>query len=451
MEEIPTIAILGKPNIGKSSLFNILVGRRMAIVHEESGVTRDRVVANAAFKGKHFQVIDTGGLGAFANDKKKRGLWDESIRLQVEAATESADLILFMTDVNDGVTPLDEDIADTLRRCPKPKLLVPNKADTRDKDDLAADFDAIAAGAEGIYPISCAHRRGIGKLMDKVAALIPNVNRTPDESDKLRLTVAGRPNTGKSSLINRVILDERQIVSDVAGTTRDAVDIDFEIAVGDERIPATLVDTAGLRKKGRADTAVEVFSIMRAESAVKRSDIVLLVLEASLDGATSQDKRIGKIIETSGKGCVIVANKWDLLTKTKPKEIVAEIYSSMPFLRYAPVVCASAKTGENVPLILKEVAKLKERLKSRVPTPILNRIIQDAVSRTPPPFLGGKPFKIYYATMADAMPPTFILFVNDPKKCPKNYQLYLKNTLRSQLDLIGLPIDLKLRKREKPR
>ena len=451
MTELPTIAIVGKPNIGKSSLFNILLGRRMAIVHEESGVTRDRVVSNASYKGKLFQVIDTGGLGVFANDKKKRGLWDEGIKVQVEAATDAADLILFMTDINDGVTPLDKDIADMLRRSSKPKLIIPNKSDTPNKDALAAEFASIAADAEGVFPISCSHRRGLSRLMDAVLEQIPEATAGELKVERLRLTVAGRPNVGKSSLLNRIVGDERQIVSDIAGTTRDAVDVDFDMLDDDMNIPATLVDTAGVRKKGRANTAVEVFSIMRAESAVTRSDIVLLILEAGLDGASAQDKRIGKMIEASGKGCVIVANKWDTLTGVKPKSVVEEIQATMPFLRYAPVVCASALTGDNIKIIIKEVSKLKERLNTKVPTPLLNRIIQDAMLKTPPPFSGGKPLKIYYATMADTMPPTFLLFVNDPKKCSKNYKQYLKNTLRSHIDLTGLPIEIKLRKREKPR
>jgi GTP-binding protein len=328
---------------------------------------------------------------------------------------------------------------------------VPNKSDTREKDALASEFSEIASDPSAIFPISCSHRRGIGQLMDAVLELIPSAPTSGIREDRLRLTVAGRPNVGKSSLLNRLVGNERQIVSDIAGTTRDAVDVDFEIKTDDETIPATLVDTAGLRKKGRANTAVEVFSIMRAESAVTRSDIVLLTLEAGIEGASAQDKRIAKIIETSGKGCIVVANKWDLCKRIKPKEVVNEIYSSMPFLRYAPVICASALTGDNIKIILKEVSKLKERLKARIPTPLLNRIIQDAILRTPPPFLGGKPLKIYYATMATTMPPTFLLFVNDPKKCSKNYKLYLKNTLRSNLDLSGLPIEIKLRKREKPR
>ncbi|NOY74425.1 MAG: GTP-binding protein, partial [Kiritimatiellaeota bacterium] len=241
---MPTIAIVGKPNIGKSSLFNILLGRRMAIVHEESGVTRDRVIASASYKGRHFQVIDTGGLGVFANDKKKRGLWDDGIRVQVEAATDSADLIIFMTDVNDGVTPLDIDIADTLRRCSKPTVLAPNKSDNPERDALASEFTSISADTEGVFPISCVHRRGIGALMEKALSLIPDASAPSKNAERLRLTVAGRPNVGKSSLLNKLVDDDRQIVSDIAGTTRDAVDVDFEISNGKEKIPATLVDTA---------------------------------------------------------------------------------------------------------------------------------------------------------------------------------------------------------------
>jgi GTP-binding protein len=239
------------------------------------------------------------------------------------------------------------------------------------------------------------------------------------------------------------------MVSNVAGTTRDAVDVPFTIKDHDEEMPAILMDTAGLRKRGRANTAVEVFSIMRAESAVKRADIVLLVIEADEYGSTSQDKKIAKMIEASGKGCIIVANKWDLCKGEKQKNIVDEIYKSLPFLRYAPVVCASAETGYNFPAILDEILNVKERMDLRVPTPLINRILHDAFGRTAPPLVGRRAFKVYYTTMSDSAPPQFLLFVNDPKICTKNYLAYLKNTLRQNLDFTGWPIELKLRKRDK--
>jgi len=421
----------------------------MAIVHEESGVTRDRIISTAHYQGRHFQVADTGGLGTFRGAKKKQGNWDAEIRKQVEAAIESSDLILMMTDILDGITPLDKDVIDTLRRSEKPVLLVANKADTKNKDALVSEFTSFGIGEA--FPISCTHRRGISVLMEALLAKIDTVTEPEQVSIPLKIAVAGRPNVGKSSLVNRIIGEERVMVSDVAGTTRDAVDIPFDINDNEEVIPAILIDTAGLRKRGRANTAVEVFSIMRAESAVKRADIVLMVIEADEYGSTSQDKKIAKMIESSGKGCIIVANKWDLCKGDKQKNVIDEIYGSLPFLRYAPVVCASAETNYNIPSILDEILNVQERMELRVPTPLINRILQDAFQKTPPPLVGRKAFKVYYTTMSDSAPPHFLLFVNDPKLCTKNYLAYIKNTFRNNLDFTGWPIELKLRKREKPK
>ena len=447
MSYLPTVAIVGRPNIGKSSLFNIMIGRRMAIVHEESGVTRDRIISSAHYKGRHFQVADTGGLGTFRGAKKKQGNWDAEIRKQVEAGIESADLIVMMTDITKGIIALDKDVIDTLRRSDKALILVANKADTKEKDALAADFAAF--GISNVYAISCTHRRGLGDLMDAILEEIDTVTEPETEIRPLKIAVAGRPNVGKSSLVNRLIGEDRVMVSDIAGTTRDAVDVPFTIKDNDEELPAILMDTAGLRKRGRANTAVEVFSIMRAESAVKRADIVLLVIEADEYGSTSQDKKIAKMIESSGKGCIIVANKWDLCKGEKQKNVIDEIYGSLPFLRYAPVVCASAETGYNFPTILDEILNVKERMDLRVPTPLINRILHDAFGRTAPPLVGRRAFKVYYTTMSDSAPPQFLMFVNDPKICTKNYLAYLKNTLRTNLDFTGWPIELKLRKRDK--
>ena len=446
---LPTVAIVGRPNIGKSSLFNIIIGRRMAIVHEESGVTRDRIISPAHYNGQYFQIADTGGLGTFRGTKKGTGHWDSEIRKQVEAGIESAELVIMMVDITEGVTPLDKDVIDTLRRSGKPLILAANKADTKSRDTLDTEFTSL--GIEDVFAISCMHRRGINALMDTVVEKIDAVSEFEVPERPLRIAVAGRPNVGKSSLVNRVTGEDRVMVSNIAGTTRDAVDIPFKIADGDDSIDAILVDTAGLRKRGRANTAVEVFSIMRAESAVKRADIVLLVIEADEYGSTAQDKKIAKMIESSGKGCIIVANKWDLCKGEKQKDVISEIYRSLPFLRYAPVVCASAETGYNFPSILDEIMNVKERMDLRVPTPLINRILHDAFLKTPPPLVGRRSFKIYYTTMADTAPPQFLLFVNDPKLCPANYLTYLKNTLRRNLDFTGWPIELKLRKREKPK
>lgn len=448
MSKLPTVAIVGRPNIGKSSLFNIILGRRMAIVHEESGVTRDRIVAAVAYKGNHFQIADTGGLGTFTAEKKKQGAWDAEIRKQVEAAIESADLILCMTDIMVGITPLDIDVINLLRKSGKPTLLVANKADTTGKDQLADDFSST--GIEEVFPISCLHRRGIGQLMDAVLEKIDTTPLPPEEITPLRIAVVGRPNVGKSSIVNRFLGEDRVMVSDIAGTTRDAVDINLEIKYQSEVFPVVFVDTAGLRKKGRADTAVEVFSIMRAESAIERADIILFVMEADEFGVTAQDKKIAKMIEISGKGCIIVANKWDLCKDITEEKAAEELRYSLKFLRYAPVVFSSVLSGYNFNSILDEIIEVKARMALRVPTPLLNRMITDAVQKTPPPIIGKKVFKIYYTTMTDTAPPAFILFVNDPKLCQKNYLSYLNNMLRVGLDFTGWPIFLMLKKRYKP-
>ena len=425
-----------------------MVGRRMAIVHEESGVTRDRIVAPVSYKGRHFQVADTGGLGTFQREKKKQGAWDANIRKQVEAAIESADLILCLTDITEGVTPLDKDIIKSLRACNKPTVLVPNKADTKNKEAQVTEFSSTGIG--DIFAISCLHRRGIGELLDAVLSKIDAVHALPEETEPLRIAVVGRPNVGKSSIVNRFLGENRVMVSDIAGTTRDAVDINLEIDYQDEKIPAIMVDTAGLRKKGRADTAVEVFSIMRAEAAVQRADIILFVVEADEFGVTAQDKKIAKLVETSGKGCIIVANKWDLCEGLSEEDAADELRYSLKFLRYAPVVFISAVEGHNFEAIVDELIEVKDRMEMRIPTPLLNRIVNDAYQKTPPAIIGKKAFKIYYSTMTDTAPPTFVLFVNDPKLCQKNYLSYLNNVLRNSLDMTGWPIELSLKKRYKP-
>lgn len=445
MSNLPTVAIVGRPNIGKSSLFNIILGRRMAIVHEESGVTRDRIVAAVSYKGNYFQIADTGGLGTFTAEKKKQGAWDAGIRKQVEAAIESADLILCMTDITGGVTPLDNDIIDFLRKSGKPTILVLNKSDNDSIEQSAFDFSAT--GIEEIFPISCLHRRGITPLMDSVIKKIDAAPLPTEEISPLHIAVVGRPNVGKSSIINRFLGEDRVLVSEIAGTTRDAIDINLEIEYQGEKIPLVMVDTAGLRKKGRADTAVEVFSIMRAESAVEHADIILLVVEANEDGVTAQDKKIAKLIETSGRGCIIVANKWDLCNKLTEKKAADELRYSLKFLRYAPVIFTSARNGHNFTSIIDKIVEVRERMELRVPTPLLNQLINDAIRKTPPPILSNRPFKVYYSTMTDTAPPTFVLFVNDPKICSKNYLLYLNNVLRTSLDFTGWPIELILKKR----
>jgi len=449
MMEIPTVAIVGRPNIGKSSLFNIIVGRRMAIVHEESGVTRDRIVAPAVYRGRHFQVADTGGLGTFASEKKKQGFWDGRIRQQVETALESADLIICMVDVTVGLTPLDEDILKFLRSSGKESILVVNKVDSSRQEKELSEF--YSAPIDEILSISCTHRRGISELMDVVLTKI-NAPARSEQEHAVRITVLGRPNVGKSSIVNTFLGEERVLVSEVAGTTRDAVDIELKISTSHEEVPAVMVDTAGLRKRGRANTAVEVFSIMRAESAVKRSDIILMVVEADKYGVTAQDKKIARLVENSGRGCLIIANKWDLVRDDLSlREAETELRYSLKFLKYAPIVFVSALEGDNFSQIPELIVKVKNRMDMRIPTPFLNKIISDAVRKTPPPIVGKKPLKIYYSAMTGTAPPRIVMFVNNTKNCSRNYLTYLNNVLRENLDFTGWPIVLSMKNRPKPK
>ena len=445
MSRIPNVVIVGRPNVGKSSLFNLLVGRRKAIVHEESGVTRDRVVSTAKFKGRVFQVADTGGLGLFSSEKKRLGLWDAGIREQVETAIECADLIIFLADVTAGVTPLDKDIANHLRSSGKPFFLAANKADTQESEVMADEF--AICGAQENFAISCTHRRGIEKLLEKVLDTIVAPRMEEQDSSRLNIAVVGRPNVGKSSLVNRLLGEKRMIVSDVPGTTRDAVDSPFELRFRGQTLNGTLVDTAGLRKKGRADTAVEVFSIMRAESAIKRADIVLLVIEAENGGVTAQDKKIASMIEASARGCIIIANKFDLSRDMEKTVMMGKLRESLKFLKYAPMVLSSALRDKTFEKLYEQIFALSTQAAMDVPTPLLNKLISDACGKNPPPAAGRRSFKIYYAAMTGNRPPRFMLFVNDPELCTQSFATYIKNTLHERLGIIGWPVLLSFRKK----
>jgi len=424
-------------------------------VHEESGVTRDRVSATGRIGNRRVQLVDTGGLGIYAGEKSGSSLWDGLIKEQVDAALECSDLVVCVVDAAAGPMPLDKDVVDYLRRNGKRTLLVANKADTEVRA-IAAAADFAELGMERMVSVSCVHRRGIREFVSVVLGELESVSPSSEmpPEEPLAVAVVGRPNVGKSSLVNRLVGEDRVLVSDIAGTTRDAIDVPFEIKPSKkkgETIPALLIDTAGLRKRGRADTAVEFFSIKRAESAVKRCDVAILVLEVAEEGVTAQDKRIARIIDTAGKGCLIVANKWDLAEGALEKRAaIDEIRRTMPFLSHASIVLASALDGDGFDRIGGELAALKRRIETKVPTPIVNKIIQDAAAAVSAPVVRGKTFKVYYSTMTSTTPPEFLLFVNEPKICPPNYAAYLRNALRGKLDLGGLPIVLKFEKRAKP-
>ena len=446
---LPSIAIVGRPNVGKSSFFNAVLGRRLAIVHFDSGVTRDRVTAPGVWNRSLFLLTDTGGLGLYNGEKKGTTFWDRMIAEQADAAIESADTILFLVDVKAGLMPLDHEIAAKLRTCGKRVLLVANKADDAASEQHADEFAEL--GFEKIYPVSCLHRRGLEDVMrDALAGLIRvSADAVPADS-RLRIAILGRPNVGKSSLVNRMLGENRVIVSDVPGTTRDAVDVEFTLKCDGIDVPALLVDTAGLRKRSKVDEAVEQYSSMRAQDALKSCDIALFVLEASVGQATSQDKTIARMIEDSGKACIIVANKWDIRAGQAGKDaLLAEFRATLPKMPYAPVVFVSAATGYNFKELYEMISAVRAQLSVRVPTALLNRTLQQATEKNLPPVIGSKPLKIYYGAMVGFAPPRFALVVNDPKLCAETYKTYLVNCFRRSFGLTGLPIRLKLEARSR--
>ncbi len=443
---LPTIAIVGRPNVGKSSLFNSILKRRHAIVHFDSGVTRDRVSSTGVFEGRRFRLVDTGGLGMGKGEKRGVDFWDRSIEKQVELAIEDADVIFFVVDVTCGLTGLDEEAAARLRSTGKPVILVINKVDGDAATPHLHEFDRL--GFQRTFEVSSLHRRGIPALMSE--ALREFTGSTDvQEQPRLKIAVLGRPNVGKSSLVNKLLGEERVIVSDVAGTTRDSIDVEFTLNSAEEQIPALLVDTAGLRKRSKVDGAVERYSTMRAEETLRNSDIILFVIESSPTGATSQDKTIARMIVDSGKPVIIVSNKWDECTGRKAQEVLAEIRYTLPHLSFAPVVFTCAKTGYNFRELYRVIAELRARMAVKLSTAMVNRVVADAFVKTAPQRVGVKAFKVYYGTMTANPPPTFQLFVNDPKLCPDNYKTYLEKYITKAFELTGLPVRLIFKERER--
>ena len=454
---LPVIAIVGRPNVGKSSLFNAIIGRRMAIVHEQSGVTRDRVAAVGSFQGRHFQLIDTGGLGTLG---ATRGIdrWDEHIAEQVFAAVADADLLLMVVNAQEGIVALDEDVAKRLRAAGKPIVLAANKCDNPGLAENAAEFAEF--GFASCVPVSCLHRLGIDRLLETAFRMLPapepeapapeNAENTEEAPSPLRIAIVGRPNVGKSSLVNALLGEERVITSEVAGTTRDAVDVDFQIRCHDELRPAVLVDTAGLRKTAKVHDAVEMFSVMRAQSAIGHADLVVMVVEAGMDGITAQDRRIAGLIEQSHKACILAANKYDLCAGTeKLKALQTNLRENLPGLAYAPLVFVSAAKRLHLNTLLDSITAVSEQLELKLSTALVNRVLLDAFEKLSPPVVGVSPLRLYYATMAGRMPPKFLLFVNRAANCAPNYLAYLKKCLRQAFDLTGLPIIMELRDRPK--
>ena len=450
----PIVAIVGRPNVGKSTLFNRLVGRKVAIVEDVPGTTRDRLYADTEWKGIPFTLVDTGGLeileGRPPDERQPLAVasaqYVEHIRAQAQMAIEEADVIIFVVDVVDGPTAADKDVADILRRSRKPVILAVNKADNDERREAAVEFYELGLGDP--IPISAIHGTGIGDLMDEVVKHLPRVEEEP-EIEAVKIAIVGRPNVGKSSLLNRILGQERVIVSEIPGTTRDAVDTYLEW----EGHPIVLIDTAGIRRRGRVRPGLEKYSVLRAMRAIGRCDVALLVLDGA-EGVTAQDAHIAGYIIDEAKSVIVVVNKWDLVPRRPgiKEDYERAIRYELKFLDYVPILFTSAKTGEGVDRIIPLALRIQEERLVRIPTGRLNRIIQDAVDRHRPPSKAGKSLKIYYVTQASVSPPTFVFFVNDPELVHFSYERYLENTIRKHYPFLGTPLKLVFRERtRKPR
>jgi len=447
----PIVAIVGRPNVGKSTLFNRLVGRRVAIVEDIPGTTRDRLYADTEWNGVPFTLVDTGGLELFEGRPEEEvqplavasAQYIEAIRAQVEMAIAEADVIIFVVDVKDGITAADEDVADLLRRCQKPVVLAANKADNDERREAAVEFYQLGLGDP--IPVSAIHGLGIGDLMDEVIKHLPKVEEE-EESEAVRIAIVGRPNVGKSSLLNRLLGQERVIVSEIPGTTRDAIDTYLEW----EGYPIVLIDTAGIRRRGRVEPGLEKYSVLRALKAISRADVSLLLIDGA-EGVTAQDAHIAGYIIDEAKSVVVVINKWDLVPQ-KPgirDEYAAAVRHELRFLDYVPILFISAKTGYGVEEVIPTALRVQEERLVRIPTGRLNQIIRDAVMRHAPPSKAGKRLKIYYVTQASVAPPTFVFFVNDPDLVHFSYQRYLENAIRKHYPFLGTPLKLVFRERKK--
>ncbi|MEB3198064.1 MAG: ribosome biogenesis GTPase Der [Candidatus Sericytochromatia bacterium] len=439
---LPTVAIVGRPNVGKSTFTNRLVGRREAIVHDEPGVTRDRQYLKSDWNGRDFIVIDTGGI--VPGEREDEIL--RSIRKQAEAAVEEADVIMLMVDAKQGLTPADEEIAQYLRSANKPIFVVANKVDNVGLEADAAEFYELGLGTP--FGVSSVHGLGVGDLLDEVLKVFPPVD--PDEaSDELKVAIVGRPNVGKSSITNRLLGEERMIVSDVAGTTRDA--IDSLLTLDDKRY--LLVDTAGIRKRAKVDYGVEQFSVVRSLKAIERADVVVMVVDAT-SGVTEQDQRIAGMADDAGKPSVLVVNKWDLVPKDTytMDQFKKEIRDKLHHVDYAPMIFTSALTGQRVSKVLEAADAAFEEAQRRITTGLLNQVITEAIALNSPPTNKGRAMKVYYATQVRVGPPTFVLFVNDPGLVSQSYARYLQNKLREAFGFSGTPIRVVFReRREKDR
>ena len=434
----PIVAIIGKPNVGKSRFFNYVVGQRISIVEDTPGVTRDRVYADTSWRDREFTLIDTGGIEPESDD-----IIESQMREQANIAISVADVILFMTDIKQGVTAADRDIGLMLKKSKKPIILVCNKSDNYGEPPSEL-YEFYNLGLGDPQPISAANAIGIGDLLDRIYEKLPPKSEEESDDERIKVAIIGKPNVGKSSLVNKILGEERTIVSDIAGTTRDAIDSNFENEFG----KYVFIDTAGVRKKAKVNESIEKFSVMRTLLAIDRSDVCLVLIDAT-EGVTEQDTKILGEAHEAGKGIIIVINKWDEIEKENGtlEKYRKEVYNNLSYAQYAPILFISAKTGQRVNKLFEMINKVAEENSKRLSTSVINEVINEAIAVVQPPTDKGKRLKILYGTQASSKPPTFVIFCNDKELFHFSYQRYLINCFRNNFGFEGTPIRLIIREK----
>ena len=434
----PTVAIVGRPNVGKSTFFNYIAGKRISIVEDTPGVTRDRVYAEANWRGRNFSIVDTGGIEPEADD-----IILSQMRQQAELAIAMADVIVFVTDIKQGVTAADMDIALMLRKSKKPIILACNKADNYGKvsDDI---YEFYNLGLGEPYRVSAANAIGIGDVLDAIYDKLPPISDDENDNEVIKVAIIGKPNVGKSSLVNKILGENRVIVSNIAGTTRDAIDSEFENELG----KYIFIDTAGIRKKNKVSENLEKYSVMRSLLAVERADVCLLMIDAN-EGVTEQDTKIAGEAHEAGKGIIIVVNKWDEYKKDNGtlEQYKKEVYDKLSYISYAPILFISAKTGQRVNKLFELINSVASQNALRVSTAVLNQVLNEAIAIVQPPTDKGRRLRIFYMTQASTKPPTFVVFVNDKNLFHFSYERYLINQIRNEFGLMGTPVRMIVREK----
>lgn len=435
----PVVAIVGRPNVGKSTFFNYIVGQRISIVEDTPGVTRDRVYAESNWRGRNFTVIDTAGIEEFSGDTIVN-----QMREQVDIAIATSDVIIFLTDVRQGVTADDKEIAMMLKKSKKPVVLVCNKADNFGDAPMEI-YEFYNLGLGNPIPLSAANAIGVGDVLDAIYEKFPEENENDDDADVIKVAIIGKPNVGKSSLVNKILGENRVIVSNVAGTTRDAIDSEFQNEFG----KYVFIDTAGIRRKSKVKENIEKYSVMRSSFAIERADVCIMMIDAT-EGVSEQDSKIIGEAHEAGKGIIIAVNKWDEVEKDNntTEKFKKEIYNELPFATYAPIIFISAKTGQRVNKLFEMINSVASQNALRISTAVLNQVINEAIAVVQPPTDKGKRLKIFYGTQASTKPPTFVIFVNRKELFHFSYERYLVNCIRNNFGLEGTPVRIIVREKK---